>query len=104
MVSGRPTSAGTPRRQSSRTRSLGACAPRSTFGARWPTSKDSKGPVRYLALGDSYTIGTGASSDAHNYPSILTSRLTKASGRKIGVTNPAVNGFTTIDLINHELG
>ena len=31
--------------------------------------------MRYLALGDSYTIGTGASSDAHNYPSILASRL-----------------------------
>lgn len=60
--------------------------------------------MRYLALGDSYTIGTGASSDAHNYPSILAARLTKATGKKIGVTNPAVNGFTTLDLIAHELG
>jgi lysophospholipase L1-like esterase len=60
--------------------------------------------VRYLALGDSYTIGTGASSDARNYPSILASRLMKATGRQIGVTNPAVNGFTTIDVINNELG
>lgn len=60
--------------------------------------------MRYLALGDSYTIGTGASSDAHNYPSILASRLTKTTGTKIDVTNPAVNGFTTIDLINEELG
>jgi lysophospholipase L1-like esterase len=70
----------------------------------WPTSKDSKAALRYLALGDSYTIGTGASRDARNYPSILASRLTKATGKKIGVTNPAVNGFTTIDLINNELG
>ena len=60
--------------------------------------------MRYLALGDSYTIGTGASGKAHNYPSILGSRLTKATGRRIGLTNPAVNGFTTLDLIENELG
>jgi lysophospholipase L1-like esterase len=60
--------------------------------------------VRYLALGDSYTIGTGASSKARNYPSILAARLTKAIGRKVGLTNPAVNGFTTEDLITNELG
>ena len=60
--------------------------------------------VRYLALGDSYTIGTGASGKTRNYPSILTTRLTKATGRKVSLTNPAVNGFTTLDLIANELG
>ncbi|HEV2034908.1 MAG TPA: SGNH/GDSL hydrolase family protein [Candidatus Dormibacteraeota bacterium] len=60
--------------------------------------------VHYLALGDSYTIGTGASSHAHNYPSILADRVSKATGRKVGLTNPAVNGFTTLDLIANELG
>ena len=60
--------------------------------------------VRYLALGDSYTIGTGASSKARNYPSILAARLTEANGRKVGLTNPAVNGFTTQDVIDNELG
>jgi acyl-CoA thioesterase-1 len=60
--------------------------------------------VRYLALGDSYTIGTGASSKSHNYPSILSARLTKTTGRKVDLTNPAVNGFTTLDLIQKELG
>jgi acyl-CoA thioesterase-1 len=60
--------------------------------------------MRYLALGDSYTIGTGASGKAHNYPSILATRLTKAIGKKVGLTNPAVNGFTTEDLIANELG
>jgi lysophospholipase L1-like esterase len=53
--------------------------------------------VRYLALGDSYTIGTGASDDSHSWPSIIASRL----GAEL--TNPAVNGFTTLDLIPHEL-
>ena len=72
-------------------------------GARSPTSS-AKPALRYLALGDSYTIGTGASSDAHNYPSILAKRLSEATGTRVDVTNPAVNGFTTQDLIDHELG
>jgi lysophospholipase L1-like esterase len=64
----------------------------------------SESAMRYLALGDSYTIGTGASGRAHNYPSILAARMTKATGRKVALTNPAVNGFTTLDLIAKELG
>jgi acyl-CoA thioesterase I len=95
---------GTLRRLSSPTRSSAACAPRSKCGARSPTSKDKAAPLRYLALGDSYTIGTGASSEARNYPSILAGRLSKATGASVGLTNPAVNGFTTQDLIDHELG
>ena len=75
-----------------------------TYGARLPTSKDNPAALRYLALGDSYTIGTGASGKAHNYPSIVAARLTRATGTKVGLTNPAVNGFTTQDLINNELG
>lgn len=53
--------------------------------------------MRYLALGDSYTIGTGASDNSHSWPSIIAKRL----GAEL--TNPAVNGFTTQDLIEHEL-
>ena len=53
--------------------------------------------LRYLALGDSYTIGTGASNESHSWPSIIGRRL------NVELTNPAVNGFTTLDLIAHEL-
>ena len=53
--------------------------------------------MKYLALGDSYTIGTGASDDAHAWPSIIAARL----GAEL--TNPAVNGYTTEDLIRAEL-
>jgi lysophospholipase L1-like esterase len=59
--------------------------------------------LNYLALGDSYTIGTGASGEAHNYPSILATRLSEETDAKVAVTNPAVNGFTTQDLIDNEL-
>jgi lysophospholipase L1-like esterase len=53
--------------------------------------------LKYLALGDSYTIGTGASDESHSWPAIIASRL----GAEL--TNPAVNGYTTQDLIKHEL-
>ena len=53
--------------------------------------------MRYLALGDSYTIGTGASDPSRSWPSIIAARL----GAEL--TNPAVNGYTTEDLIRDEL-
>jgi len=53
--------------------------------------------LRYLALGDSYTIGTGASDESRSWPSVIAARM----GDEL--TNPAVNGFTTLDLIRHEL-
>ena len=53
--------------------------------------------LTYLALGDSYTIGTGASDESRSWPSIIAERL------KAELTNPAVNGFSTLDLIRDEL-
>ena len=53
--------------------------------------------MRYLALGDSFTIGTGASDPSRSWPSIIAARL----GAEL--TNPAVNGYTTLDLIRDEL-
>lgn len=61
-----------------------------------------KEQVRYVALGDSYTIGTGASAES-SWPSLLTKHL-KEKGISIElVANPARNGFTTQDLIEREL-
>jgi lysophospholipase L1-like esterase len=59
--------------------------------------------LKYLALGDSYTIGTGASDDSRSFPSLLARRLSEQTGRNVDITNPAVNGFTTLDLIEREL-
>jgi acyl-CoA thioesterase-1 len=57
--------------------------------------------MRYLALGDSFTIGTGTTPD-RSFPAILVTRW-RADGREYDLRNPAVNGFTTDDLIREEL-
>jgi lysophospholipase L1-like esterase len=59
--------------------------------------------IKYLALGDSYTIGTGASSPARSWPAIVATRLAQQTGGQVELTNPAINGFTTQDLIEEEL-
>jgi acyl-CoA thioesterase I len=58
-------------------------------------------PERFLALGDSFTIGTGTTPD-RSFPAVL-ARLWRESGRGVVLSNPAVNGYTTDDLISEEL-
>ena len=58
-------------------------------------------PIRYLALGDSFTIGTGVAPD-RAFPARLAARW-RAEGREVDLVNPAVNGYTTDDLIAREL-
>jgi len=57
--------------------------------------------MRYLALGDSFTIGTGTTPD-RSFPAVLVARW-RGDGRQWDLRNPAVNGFTTDDLIREEL-
>jgi lysophospholipase L1-like esterase len=57
--------------------------------------------IRYLALGDSFTIGTGTTPDKA-FPALLAARW-RAAGRAVELLNPAVNGYTTDDLITREL-
>jgi len=54
--------------------------------------------VRYVALGDSYTIGTSVT-EAERWPNQLVERI----GDLELVGNPAVNGYTSADLIAQEL-
>ncbi|HUG94978.1 MAG TPA: SGNH/GDSL hydrolase family protein [Pleomorphomonadaceae bacterium] len=54
---------------------------------------------RYVALGDSYTVGTAVSSN-DSWPSQLVGRL---NGRLELVANLGVNGYSTDDLIAAEL-
>src|SRR5438128_6230447 len=56
-----------------------------------------------MALGDSYTIGTGLTLDSNNFPSLLTKILSEESVVEVALFNLAVNGYTTTDLIREEL-
>jgi lysophospholipase L1-like esterase len=56
-----------------------------------------------VALGDSYTIGTGLQDESQNFPSLLAKRLTEETGIDVPLVNLGVNGYTTADLIREEL-
>ncbi len=58
--------------------------------------------IRYIALGDSYTIGTGAKEE-QAWPVLLTKHLKENKVNIELAANPARNGFTTLDLIDNEL-
>lgn len=81
-----------------------ACAersrPASTSDAR-PAVADASVAGRYLALGDSFTIGTG-SEPSRSFPARLVDRW-RARGCSLTLENVAVNGYTTDDLIEQEL-
>jgi len=69
--------------------------------------------LRYVALGDSYTIGTATRSPAERWPDLLVARLGGGSPPESAsasaaatlelVANLGVNGFTSRDLIEAEL-
>jgi lysophospholipase L1-like esterase len=60
-------------------------------------------PVAYIALGDSYTAGIGATSASRSFPSQLATRLEETTGKQVALANPAEDGFTSDDLIRNEL-
>jgi acyl-CoA thioesterase-1 len=59
-------------------------------------------PIRYVALGDSYTICTGAKPN-QSWPQVLCEQLKKEGIKMELIANPAHNGWTTSDLIDKEL-
>ena len=54
--------------------------------------------LRYVALGDSYTIGTSVAEE-ERWPNQLVERIDELEL----VANPAVNGYTSGDVITEEL-
>ncbi len=57
--------------------------------------------MRYVALGDSYTIGTSVA-ESERWPNQLVRRLNGSAGLEL-VANLGVNGYTSGDLIRYEL-
>jgi acyl-CoA thioesterase-1 len=76
---------------------MSATACRSS-GAIDPSPRQEDDRVRYVALGDSYTIGTSVEA-TERWPNQLVERVSELEL----VGNPAVNGFTSADLIADEL-
>ena len=63
---------------------------------------DSEKTIRYAVVGDSYSIGEGAT-EKESWPALLARHLTK-SGRPVElVSNPSRTGWTTQDAIENEL-
>ena len=58
--------------------------------------------VRYLPLGDSYTIGEGVDVEA-NFPSLLIQKLQSETIDIAIVAQPAVTGYTTQDILDHQI-
>ncbi|MBN8694734.1 MAG: SGNH/GDSL hydrolase family protein [Bacteroidetes bacterium] len=62
----------------------------------------SKKKIRYVALGDSYTICTGAK-PSEAWPVLLSKHLKDAGIDIELIANPSANGFSTQNLIDYEL-
>lgn len=78
----------------------GGATGRATGGAS--ASPSSEVGLRYVALGDSYTIGTSVE-EAERFPNQLVRRLGSEGPTLRLVANLGVNGYTSADLIGKEL-
>jgi lysophospholipase L1-like esterase len=79
-----------------------AAPPSATVDAAPPVAAPTDpNEIRYLALGDSFTIGTGSTPE-QAFPARLADRWTRA-GKKVTLKNLGVNGYTTDDLTEREL-
>jgi len=79
----------------------GASGIPSTSPSGLPASSGAEPALRYVALGDSYTIGTSVAA-AERWPDQLVAALGRPPGLEIAA-NLAVNGYTSGDVIQHEL-
>ncbi len=59
--------------------------------------------LRYVALGDSYTIGTALANDRERWPDQLVAALAGGSPPLELVANLGVNGFTSGNVVEREL-
>lgn len=66
------------------------------------TNMPSKDTIKFVPLGDSYTICTGAS-EAESWPTLMTEHLNENGVKTELLFNPSKNGFSTQNLIDVEL-
>ena len=77
----------------------GSSAPAGSSDGATPSAAPT---LRYVALGDSYTIGTSVAA-AERWPNQLVARLADSVVRLDLVANLGVNGYTSQDVIDDEL-
>lgn len=65
-------------------------------------SSDAEGKIKYISLGDSYTIGNGVP-ESGRWPNVLTQHLNEAGINIRLIANPAVSGYTVEDAVRTEL-
>lgn len=58
--------------------------------------------IRYVAIGDSYSIGEGATPE-QSWPALLAHHLSTEGVETLLVANPSITGWTTQQAIDHEL-
>jgi acyl-CoA thioesterase I len=58
--------------------------------------------IKYIPLGDSYTIGLGVE-ESDRWPNVLTKNLRKAGANIELIANPAVSGYEVTNAIQREL-
>ena len=75
---------------------LAGCRPAGAINATAP------GTIRYAAIGDSYSIGEGAS-ESESWPAQLAQHLTTGGVKVALVANPSRTGWTTQQAIDAEL-
>ena len=80
----------------------GAPSPPAGTGTVSPASQDTPGALRYVALGDSFTIGTSVEAP-ERFPDQLVAALGPEPPTLRLVANLGVNGYTSTDLIRDEL-
>ncbi len=85
----------------------GAAAVGSGSGSREaaadPSTTQPRAPLRYVALGDSYTIGTSVGAADRRFPNQLVAALGSTPPTLALLDNLGVNGYTAADLIRDEL-
>lgn len=65
-------------------------------------AKQEDGVLRYIPVGDSYTIGNGVQ-DEDRWPNLLVKSLNESGLKTKLLQNPSVSGYTSADAISYEL-
>lgn len=73
------------------------------FHKYWSFKAEKKGNFVYVALGDSTTVGIGATTPSQGYVENIEKHLIKTLHKKIQVVNLAKGGATTASLLKHQL-